>query len=158
MRWGEGGGEGSYVVQRLQMVMNARLVVNVVKLQHIMSILLDVLHWLLVTQLIEYKTAMITFSCIRGTRPSSVIQCLPCRVRSRQPVLSSSRWPDCVVYKNHQYWSQKFFSISEPVIWNSLPIDVHSSSISRRQFSSGLKTTCSSRPELNWTAVDYKYS
>ena len=60
-------------IQRLQTVMNtaARLVGGLGKYDHIMPVLRDTLHWLLIQQRIEFKVAVLAFDCVRGTCPSS---------------------------------------------------------------------------------------
>jgi len=57
------------VICRLQMVLNvaARHVVGLGKYEHITPVLCDVLHWLPVPQRIQFKIAILTFDCIRGT-------------------------------------------------------------------------------------------
>jgi len=53
-------------IQRLQTVMNtaARLVGGLGKYDHIMPVLRDTLHWLLIQQRIEFKVAVLAFDCV----------------------------------------------------------------------------------------------
>jgi len=65
-------GAPAYAVRRLQAVLNAaaRLITGTRLNEHITPVLCDTLHWLPVTQRIDYKIALMTYSCVYGMSPA----------------------------------------------------------------------------------------
>lgn len=137
-------GVPAYIIRRLQMVMNAaaRLIVGAGKYEHITPVLRDVLHWLPVPQRIEYKMATLVFNCIRGTGPSYLRDvCVPVSTVPGRSSLRSADRGDLVVPRTRTAkLGRRSFTAAAPAIWNSLPLHLRSPSISRGQFSVGLKT------------------
>jgi len=151
-----------------QMVLKAtaRLVVGLGKSEHITPVLCNILHWLPVPQRIQIKIAVLTFDCVRGTRPA-YFSSIACTVADNSgcPGLRSAERDDLFVPRTRttRLGRQSFF-ITAPVVWNSLPLRLRSPTISRSQFRTGLKTgwpftDFSSEncwrdwTELNWTVV-----
>ena len=126
------------------MVLNgaARLVVGAGKYEHITPVLRDILHWLPVSQRIEYKIALLTFNCIRGNGPSYLSDvCVPVPTIPSRVNLSSADRGDLVVPRTRtSKFGRRSVSFTALNIWNSLPIYLRLPSISRAQFSGGLKT------------------
>jgi len=136
-------GVSAQVIRRLQMVLNAaaRLVVGAGKFDHITPVLRDVLHWLPVRQRILFKVAVTAFDCIRGTGPAYFQHvCEPVADICGRTHLRSAKRHDMVVPRTRTQLGQRSFHVAAPVVWNSLPTQLRSTSISRGQFRRGLKT------------------
>ena len=137
-------GVSAHVTRRLQMVMNAaaRLAVGAGKFEHITPVLRDVLHWLPVPQRIQYKIAILAFDCTRGAGPAYFRDvCVPVSTISGRAGLRSAQRGDLIVPRTRtSKLGPRSFTVAAPVIWNALPLHLRSPSISRRQFSAGLKT------------------
>ena len=69
---GDAACAAAYAVRRLQAVLNAaaRLIPGTWLNEHITPVLRDTLHWLPVTQLVDYKIVLMTYSCVHGTSPA----------------------------------------------------------------------------------------
>ena len=125
------------------MVLNAAasLVVGAGKFKHITPVLRDVLHWLPVRQRILYKVAVTAFDYVRATGPAYFRDvCVPVTDISGRAHLHSAEHCDMLVPRTRTQLGQRNFHVAAPVIWNSLPIHLHSTSVSREQFRDGLKT------------------
>jgi len=136
-------GVSAAVIRRLQMVLNAaaRLVVGAGKFEHITPTLRDVLHWLPVRQRILYKVAATAFDCIRGTGPAYFKHvCTPVADVSGRAHLRSAERYDMLIPRTRTDFGRRSFQVAAPTVWNSLPVQLRSTLISRRQFRDGLKS------------------
>ena len=129
-------GVAAHVIRRLQAVQHAaaRLITGVRLYDHITPTLRDTLHWLPVTQRIEYKIALMSFNCIRGTCPAYL------SVVGRTHLRSADRGDLVEPRTRGKRYGPRSFRSSAPAAWNNLPAHLRTSSISREQFTCGLKT------------------
>jgi len=125
------------------MVLNAatRLVVRVRRYEHITLALRDVLHWLPVSQRIQFKMAIFAFDCVREHCPACLLQqrLHPSRRHFWSGKSSFGRKPRHDSSTRTQL-GRRSFHAAAPAVWNALPSHPRSSSISRGQFRAGLKT------------------
>ncbi len=138
-------GIAAHVICRLQSVLHAaaRLITGTRLRDHITSTIRDKLHWLPVAQRIVYKIAVMTFDCVRGSCPAYFRDvCRPLStVVGRSGLRSADRGDLIVPRTSGKQYGPRSFRCSAPTVWNSLPAHLRSGDISRRQFTSGLKTT-----------------
>ena len=132
------------VTRRLQAVLHAaaRLITGARLHEHITPTLRDTLHWLPVAQRIEYKVAIMAFNCVRGTCPAYFRDvCRPVSTVAGRAGLRSASNNDLVVPRcRGKRYGPRSLRISAPSVWNNLPVDLRSNTISREQFCRGLKT------------------
>jgi len=105
-------------------------------------VLCNVLHWLPVTQRIQFKIAALTLECVRDTG-SVYFSSIACTVadNSGRPGLRSAKRGDLFVLRTRATrLRRRSFFIAAPVVWNSLPLHLRSPSISHSQFWAGLMT------------------
>ena len=137
-------GVAASVIRHLQAVLHAaaRLITGVRLHEHITPTLRDTLHWLPVTQRIEYKVALMAFDCVRGSCPAYFsTACHSVSTVASRANLRSADHGDLVERRTtgRRYGPRSFYS-SAPAIWNHLPTYLHSRNMSRGQFTQGLKT------------------
>lgn len=137
-------GVAASVIRHLQAVLHAaaRLITGVRLHEHITPTLRDTLHWLPVTQRIEYKVALMAFDCVRGTCPAYFSNaCRSVSTVASRSNLRSADHGDLVERRTtgRRYGPRSFYS-SAPATWNHLPTYLHSRNLSRGQFTQGLKT------------------
>jgi len=95
-------GAPAYAVRRLQAVLNAaaRLITGTRLNKHITPVLRDTLHWLPVTQRIDYKIALMTYSCVDGMSPLSSLYfngiCRPVASVEGRAMLRSANYGELV--------------------------------------------------------------
>jgi len=132
------------------MVLNtaARLVIGAGKFDHVTPVLRDVLHCLPVPQRIQFKVdAAPAFDCVRGSGPAYFTDvCIPVADISSRSNLRSAQRGDVVVSRTRTQLGRRSFHVAAPVVWNALPVYLCSTSISRGQFRTGLKTISSTKP------------
>jgi hypothetical protein len=137
-------GVAAHVIRRLQAVLHAaaRLITGVRFYDHITPALRDTLHWLPVAQRIEYKVAMMTFSCMRGACPVYFQDvCRPVASVDARARLRSADRGDLVEPRTRgKLYGPRSFRVSAPATWNNLPTYLRAEDISRDQFARGLKT------------------
>jgi hypothetical protein len=137
-------GVAAHVIRRLQSVLHAaaRLITGTRLRDHITPTLRDTLHWLPVAQRVEYKIAVMAFDCVRGTCPAYFRDiCRPVStVAGRSGLRSADRGDLIVPRTSGKRYGPRSFRCCAPTVWNSLPAHLRSGDISRRQFTSGLKT------------------
>jgi hypothetical protein len=127
-------------IQPLQRVQNsaARLVLKKKKSDHV-SPLLRSLHWLPVSQRIEYKTDLLCFKCLNSSAPEYLASSVQLYTPSRS-LRSSS---DTLMLRLPRFKlssvGSRAFSVSGPTSWNKLPLSIrHASTLSA--FKTSLKT------------------
>jgi hypothetical protein len=129
-----------YMLDRLQKIQNnaARLVFKSSKYDHV-SPLLHSLHWLPITQRIDYKLCSMCFAVISSTGPEYLSELLNIYIPSRQlRSASDTRMFKIPLFKTKTN-GQRSFSYQAPTIWNKLPANIRQST-SVSSFKSGLKT------------------
>ena len=127
------------LTSRLQRIQNsaARLVTLSRKHEHITPILYD-LHWLPVSQRVDFKLLLLTYKCLHDQAPaylSSLLTYHNTGIRTRrqgtQPLIEPR-------YKQENY-GKRAFSVAAPRLWNSLPPSIRSTD-TLPAFKSKLKT------------------
>ena len=104
------------------------------KFDHISPVLRQ-LHWLPVRQRITFKLAMITFKCLRGLAPSYLADvCIPDLSVIGRRQLRSADSGALVVPRTRTTIGRRDFAVSGPATWNSLPVDLRTSSLSTDTF------------------------
>lgn len=115
-------------LMKLQRLLNmaARIITFTPSTHHITPVLRD-LHWLPITQRITYKILLLTFKILNNMGPSYLKELLTPFTSSR--LLRSSSLSLLYVPKsNRKTLGDRAFSNCAPVLWNSLPADIKSSS------------------------------
>ena len=87
------------------------------------------LHWLPIRFRLDYKIALLMFRCYKSETPKYLCELLDievrtgiCRsLRSYQDEVISCRIP----FAKHKTFAERSFSVAGPMIWNSLPVDLH---------------------------------
>ena len=119
----------SPLLDRLQSVMNtaARLIVGAkiisYDLDHIKHVLRDRLHWLPVSQRVQFKLCLL--KALHGLAPSYIADlCRPVTsVGSRQRLRSATRG-DLVVSSSVTHFGTRAFAVACPKAWNQLPMHI----------------------------------
>ena len=132
-------GSPQVLLDKIQRVINcsARLIFKVPKSAHITPFLYD-LHWLSISNQIQYKIALICFHIVSGTTPL----CRSELLHLYSPSRSLRSTADICIFRvprmGRRTLGERYFQYIGPVLWNSLPLSVrHSSSLSLK---SKLKT------------------
>ena len=133
------------VVQQLQMVMNAatRFVARIGNFAHITPVLRDVLHSLPVSKRTQFKVALLAFDCVRGMGPTYfTCFCVPVSDNTARSSLRYAQRGDLfeVVPRTRTKLGTRSFRVAAPTVWNSLPTELRSTSVSRDTFKSRLKS------------------
>jgi len=123
-------GAPAYVVQRLQAVLNAaaRLITGTGLSEHIAQILPDTLYWLPISQWIDYKIALMTYSCVCGTSPAYFhgicrpVTSVEGRVMLRSAICGRLVEPRTSV----ECYSPRSFHVAALSVCNNLPRHLHS--------------------------------
>ena len=110
---------------KLQQVMNsaARVVSNTRKFDGGLSRLLhDELHWLDVTDRVQFKLAVLMYRCLHGTDPLYLMNsCTPmANVAGRQHLRSVSQRKLIVPRYRLNTFGRRCFAVAGPSTWNSL--------------------------------------
>ena len=112
-------------LQKLQVVQNAaaRLFGGVSKYAHITPIMRDSLHWLPISQRIEYKIATLTYKSLHQMAPVYLSQM--CRPVSQSIFLARNRSATNgdLIPANWRtvHYGQRGFYYASPKVWNNLP-------------------------------------
>lgn len=125
-------------VRKLQLVQNAaaRVLTNTRKLDHITPVLKS-LHWLPVSQRIDYKILLLVYKTLNGLGPKYMLDLLESYETSRP--LRSSGTGLLYVPRTRTKQGEAAFSYYAPHLWNKLPEGLkYAQTVS--SFKSGLKT------------------
>jgi len=119
-------GSSRSMTDKLQRLMNAaaRLVTGTHKCDHGLSRLLhDDLHWLDVTERIQYKTGVTFHCCLQSKAPKYLTDCCTqvSEIASRRHLCSASRHHLSVPHYQLTTFDRRSFSLAGPTVWNSLP-------------------------------------
>jgi hypothetical protein len=108
-------------MDRLQRVQNsaARLVTLTPKYDHVTPVLKD-LHWLPVTQRVQYKILLLTFKAIIGEAPQYLQELVLMSNQSRTLRSNGQKVLLCPRSKTVRY-GDRSFAIAAPTLWNKLP-------------------------------------
>ena len=140
----------------------ARVVTGTRKFDHITQVLHQ-LHWLTVCQRITFKLAMITFKCLHGLAPSYLADvCTPVSSVVGRWQLRLANSGALVVPCTRTTIGPRDFAVAGPATWNSLLVDLRTSSLSRDTFAKELKTHLLAASALevfsNWALYKLTYS
>ena len=116
-------GVSKVYLQKLQSVQNtaARMVSGVRRCEHITSVLED-LHWLLISQRVVFKTALLVWKCVRGVAPVYLRDlCIPAAFVEGCQRLRSAATGALLVPRAQAATGQRSFAVNGPTVWNSLP-------------------------------------
>ena len=111
----------SYLISHLQRIQNtaARVVTKTRKFDHISQVRKD-LHWLPVSERIEYKVLLLTYKALHGEAPRYITNLIRRYVPSRQLRSSSDNKLEVPKIKTESYGARAF-AAAAPAMWNSLP-------------------------------------
>ena len=129
-----------HLIHRLQRIQNnsAHLVCKSSKFEHV-SPLLHSLHWLPVSDRIDYKISSLTHSAICGTGPEYLSELVQIYTPSRPLCSSSDTRLLCIPSVRTKTYGQRSFSYQAPTTWNNLPAPLrHTESVT--SFKTSLKT------------------
>ena len=125
-------------IRQLQLIQNAaaRVLTNTRKMDHITPVLRS-LHWLPVSQRIDFKILLLVYKALNGLAPKYILDLLSPYEASR-PLRSSGTGLLCVP-KIRTKQSEAAFSYCAPHLWNTLPAHLRSAP-TVHSFKTGLKT------------------
>ena len=132
-------GVPKFQLQKLQHVQNAaaRLITQSCKYDYITPVLIN-LHWLPVEYRVKFKLLLLTFKALNELAPKYLTDLIEYYTPSR--ILRSS---SALLLKqarfNLQSYGAKSFSISAPILWNNIPLEIRFCS-NLDTFKSKLKT------------------
>ena len=131
----------------LQSVLHAaaRLVVRKRKFDHVTEDVRDYLHWLPVTNRIDYKLCVLVFKSLHQMAPAYLSDmCSPASTDTNRSQLRSAaqgRLLDLTVRRTRTTtYGPRSFAVAGPSIWNTLPRDIREPTLTFKQFCSKLKT------------------
>jgi len=156
---------GDGLLTKLQTAQNAAacVVTGTRKFDHVTPVLRQ-LHWLPVRQQITFRLAIITFKCLHGLAPSYLADvCTPVSSIVGRWQLRSANSGALVVPRTRTTIGRRDFAVAGPATWNSLRIDLRTSSLSRDTFAkknSKLIYLAASALEVfsNWALYKLTYS
>ena len=104
----------------------ARLVGGFSKFDHISHYMRDVLHWLPVSQRIQFRISVWVWRCQLGSAPAYLREfCRPTSgLATRRNLRSASRGELAVPFARTSKMQLRAFSVVGPTIWNNLPSDL----------------------------------
>ena len=119
-------GVPKYQLELLQSILNVavRLIFGYSQYDHITTLLRDRLHWLQVTQRIDFKRSLTIFKALNGLAPGYISDyCVRVSTNQRRSRLRSVS-QDCLVVPPPSKtikFRERSFGICGPTTWNSLP-------------------------------------
>ena len=129
-----------YQLYRLQKVQNAaaRVTFQIAKFDHITPALID-LHWLPVTFRVQFKLLLFVYKSLHNQSPSYIKDLLSLKPAANYALRSSAQSLLFVPKVNCSTLGDRAFAHAAPVLWNSLPLTIRTSS-SLAIFKKHLKT------------------
>ena len=116
------------LISRLDRVLRsaARLIGRIPKYASVSSYMRDTLHWLPISQRIEYRIASLVWRCLLGCAPTYLVElCRPVSVvLARRALRSASSGKLLVPRVETSTCQRRAFSVVGPSVWNSLPLQV----------------------------------
>lgn len=127
------------LIKRIQLLQNsaARLITHTRKFDHITPVMYS-LHWLPVSERIEFKVLLITYKCLHGRGPDYLCDMIKPYVPPR-PLRSGEKYEIVDYGKVNNYYGGRAFASAAPRLWNNLPIHIRSAP-TLVNFKSTLKT------------------
>jgi len=127
-------------IQKLQRVQNslARAVLQQPRMSHARPLLRS-LHWLPVSQRIEFKVAALMYKIRSTSRPAYLHSLLLNHISGSTATLRSASRPLLHVPRTRTVYGSLTFSVAAPTSWNSLPADI-TNAASLTAFRNRLKT------------------
>ena len=118
-----------YQLDRLQKVQNAaaRVVFQMAKFDHITLALID-LHWLPVTYGVQFKLLLFVYQSLHNQSPSYIKDLLSLNPATNYALRSSAQSFLFVPKVNCSTLGDRAFAHAAPVLWNSLPLTIRTSS------------------------------
>jgi len=118
-----------YQLDRLQKIQNAaaRVTFQIAKFDHITPALID-LHWLLVTFRVQLKLLLFVYKSISDQTPSYISDLLSMKPAANYALRSSAKYLFFVSKVNCSTLGDGAFAHAAPVLWNSLPLTIKTSS------------------------------
>ena len=112
-------------IKLMQKVQNmaAKVVLNLKKHNSNTQALRE-LHWLPITQQIEYKIITLTQQCIHGQTPNYLKTLLEIHIPHRMGLRSSStahKWDLRIQFTRKRTFADRSFAVDAPKVWNWLP-------------------------------------
>ena len=131
------------VTRRLQAVMKAaaRLICGFKRFDHIMPAVRDELHWLLVSQRVDYKVVLLVYKCLHGIGPAYLTDyCTALTVADCHHQLRSVTRGDLILPRTRtkRIGPRNFHSFG-PAVWNSLPMYTRDSNLTLPHFKQHFK-------------------
>ena len=115
--------------------------VSIGKFSHITPVLRDVLHWLPVSNRTQFKVTLLAFDCVRGMGSTYFMRvCVTVSDNTARSSLRSAQRGDLFVPRTRTKLGTRIFRVTAPTVWNSLPTELRSTSVSRDTFRSRLKS------------------
>ena len=129
-----------YQIDRLQKVQNAaaRVIFRIAKFDHITPALID-LHWLPVSFRVQFKLLLLVYKALHNQSPSYINDLLSLKPATNYALRSSAKSLLVVPKVNCSTLGDRAFAHAAPVLWNSLPLTIRTSS-SLAIFKKQLKT------------------
>ena len=118
-----------YQLDRLQKVQNAaaRVIFQIPKFDHITPALID-LHWLPVTFRVQFKLLLFVYKSLRNQSPPYIKDLLSLKPATNYALRSSAQSLLFVPKANCSSLGDRAFAHAAPVLWNSLPLTIRTSS------------------------------
>ena len=135
-------GVASSELARLQSAQNAaaRLITGTRRCDHITPILRD-LHWLPITQRVQFKTVFTVFKSLHGLAPPYLAElCIPLRNTKRPSSLRSNDTNQLHVPRTRTVFGSRSFAVAGPAAWNRLPPHLRDQPLSLSTFARRLKS------------------
>jgi len=131
----------------LQRVLHAaaRIVINLQLCDHVTPALLE-LHWLLITERIDFKLCLLVHKALVGRAPTYTVDLirpvanLPSRASLRTAVSG-----DLYVPRTCRRFEDRAFAVAAPRVWNGLPTDIKLHRLTTTSFKRRLKTVLFNR-------------
>ena len=82
------------------------------------------LHWLLTSQRIKFKVAVLTYKIRSSSRPAYLHSLLSNHISESMMTLRSTSRPLIHVPRTRTVYGSCAFSVAAPSLWNSLPADI----------------------------------
>ena len=118
-----------YQIDRLHKVQNAaaRVIFRIAKFDHITPALID-LHWLPVSFGVQFKLLLLVYKALHNQSPSYINDLLSLKPATNNALRSSAKSRLVVPKVNCSTFGDRAFAHAAPVLWNSLPLIIRTSS------------------------------
>ena len=100
----------------------ARVVSGRSRFDHITDFVKDVLHWLPITQMVQFKVCTLVYKSTRGLAPTYLSDLVvKSTVIARRCDLRSPAHSQLIPAPHHRQFAERAFAVGGPMLWNSLP-------------------------------------